>query len=255
MTEKQKNKYENEIDQLFGWLPKSIVEGEYGLSAKAKGILLYLNNRPDDWTFYKSEVMEHFSDGRTSINNGLDELQEKGFLQIDKIRNPETGQWEGQKWTVKMPDNKEEPPESRNPYPGEANPGKPPTNNNNDTKTEGNKKEIQEENTASRGEIKDSKDTDVSDSTTLIEPRKDEEAVSIFLNLFEDYSGLKHYPLDRDTYYEATEKLSEDYYGLGEEDFTEVLIEYFEDFDYSGKRLPRLEYFNKVRDRYFKGVV
>lgn len=50
------------------------------LSFKAKGILLYLLSRPDDWQIYESEIVKHCSDGRDSVRTGLKELEEKHYI-------------------------------------------------------------------------------------------------------------------------------------------------------------------------------
>jgi hypothetical protein len=50
------------------------------ISAKAKGIFTYAMCMPDDWTFYVTELINHFSDGESSIRGGLKELEDKGYL-------------------------------------------------------------------------------------------------------------------------------------------------------------------------------
>jgi len=50
------------------------------LSAKAKGILLYLLSRPDDWQVYEIEIIKHFKDGRDSIRAGVNELRKTGYI-------------------------------------------------------------------------------------------------------------------------------------------------------------------------------
>jgi len=55
------------------------------LSAKAKGILTYLLQLPDDWVIYQEELPNHFKDSITSIRSGINELEENGY--IERIRN------------------------------------------------------------------------------------------------------------------------------------------------------------------------
>lgn len=50
------------------------------LSAKAKGLYAYLYSKPDGWDFAGERIAKDFSDGRLSINNGLKELEENGYL-------------------------------------------------------------------------------------------------------------------------------------------------------------------------------
>lgn len=45
------------------------------LTWKAKGILLYLLSRPDDWQVYESELQKHSADGRDSLKSGIKELE------------------------------------------------------------------------------------------------------------------------------------------------------------------------------------
>lgn len=68
------------------------------ISWKAKGILSYAFSRPDNWSFYKSEMMEHATDGRESLESGLKELRLCGYLHTLVKRNHETGKLEGQEW-------------------------------------------------------------------------------------------------------------------------------------------------------------
>lgn len=50
------------------------------LSFKAKGILVYLLSRPDDWQVYESEIIKHSRDGKDSVRNGIKELIEEGYI-------------------------------------------------------------------------------------------------------------------------------------------------------------------------------
>ena len=50
------------------------------LSAKAKGILLYILSLPDDWDLHINELVTHFTDGEKGIRSGLKELSDKGYL-------------------------------------------------------------------------------------------------------------------------------------------------------------------------------
>lgn len=52
------------------------------LSFKAKGLFVYLLSLPNDWELYKSELIEHSKDKRTSIESAIKELVENGYLKI-----------------------------------------------------------------------------------------------------------------------------------------------------------------------------
>ncbi|HEC2213249.1 TPA: conserved phage C-terminal domain-containing protein [Staphylococcus delphini] len=69
------------------------------LSAKAKGILLYLLSRPDDWKIYTSEIEKNMSDGQKSINSGVNELIKNKYIHRTQKRN-ETGVFKGYEYLV-----------------------------------------------------------------------------------------------------------------------------------------------------------
>jgi hypothetical protein len=57
------------------------------LSAKAKGIYAYLMSLPDNWELKLSELKNHFTDGRDSINNGVRELISAGYITKEWLRD------------------------------------------------------------------------------------------------------------------------------------------------------------------------
>jgi hypothetical protein len=59
---------------------KNVWINDKRLSAKAKGIMIYLCYLPENWTLYASELQKHFTDGKDSIKTGLDELIQFGYL-------------------------------------------------------------------------------------------------------------------------------------------------------------------------------
>lgn len=69
------------------------------LSAKAKGILLYLLSRPDDWKIYTSEIEKNMSDGQKSINSGVNELIKNKYIHRTQKRN-EAGVFKGYEYLV-----------------------------------------------------------------------------------------------------------------------------------------------------------
>lgn len=68
------------------------------LSAKAKGIYLYLQSNRDDWQFYINEIVSNFSDGKRAILNGIKELQENKLLIKTQIKG--TGKFEPCLWIL-----------------------------------------------------------------------------------------------------------------------------------------------------------
>ena len=89
--------YSHKKEDPFVRLDKNIVMNK-SISWKAKGILSYVFSRPDDWKFYKDEMMQHSSDGRVSFDSGIKELEKAGYLYKTRVRNLETNKWEGWEW-------------------------------------------------------------------------------------------------------------------------------------------------------------
>ena len=50
------------------------------ISWKAKGILLYMLSRPDDWKFNIKEISKNAKDGTDSVKYGLQELVKAGYI-------------------------------------------------------------------------------------------------------------------------------------------------------------------------------
>ena len=57
------------------------------ISWKAKGLFCYLLSLPEDWIIYQSELLNHATDGRESLRNAIQELEQLGYLQIKKKRD------------------------------------------------------------------------------------------------------------------------------------------------------------------------
>lgn len=59
------------------------------LSWKAKGIWTYAFSRPDDWEFNIEDLVNQSTDKIDKVNSGLKELEEAGYLERSRIRNPD----------------------------------------------------------------------------------------------------------------------------------------------------------------------
>jgi len=57
------------------------------MSAKSKGILLYLLSLPDDWIIHEIEIVKHFTDGEKSIRTGIRELIKLGYITREQERH------------------------------------------------------------------------------------------------------------------------------------------------------------------------
>lgn len=82
----------------FVMVNKSILDDER-ISYKAKGILIYLLSKPDDWVIYESEIAKHAPDGIKSVKSGIKELIKYKYIHRFKKRN-EKGQFVGYEYHV-----------------------------------------------------------------------------------------------------------------------------------------------------------
>lgn len=73
------NRIQNFTDQPFTIIPNAMIQRK-DMSARAKGLLCYLLSLPKDWVLYRSEVQEHFTEGRDAVYTAFDELIEKGYV-------------------------------------------------------------------------------------------------------------------------------------------------------------------------------
>lgn len=99
------------------------------LTFKAKGILLYLLSRPDDWQIYETEILNHTMDGKDSLKSGIKELEEVGYITRTRKRNNK-GHLNGYEYLVY-----EHPIQSGNSYLGKTDDGKPNIGESDDGKT------------------------------------------------------------------------------------------------------------------------
>lgn len=70
----------------FVTVHKSFIHDD-NLSWKAKGILLYLLSRPDDWQIYETELVRHSTDGLSGLKTGIKELEKVGYIQRTRKRD------------------------------------------------------------------------------------------------------------------------------------------------------------------------
>lgn len=102
---------------------KNFINDE-SISWKAKGILLYLLSKPDDWRVYETDIVKHSTDGRDSVRSAIRELIKAGYIMREKVRN-EKGRIVGSNYVVF-----EVPSKDGFSVNGESNNGKSNTTNN-----------------------------------------------------------------------------------------------------------------------------
>jgi len=98
------NLLHNNIKDNFTRVPNEVINDDR-LTWKAKGLFSYLMSKPSEWQFYMSDIKNNAPDGRDSIQTGLKELEEHGYLQRVK-RMDEEGKFSGWDWDVMLPDNR-----------------------------------------------------------------------------------------------------------------------------------------------------
>ena len=57
------------------------------LSARAKGLWIYLMSLPQDWTLHVEEVNTHFTEGRDAMRSAWQELEKAGYVTKKQIRD------------------------------------------------------------------------------------------------------------------------------------------------------------------------
>ncbi|MBA4535503.1 helix-turn-helix domain-containing protein [Brevibacillus halotolerans] len=97
------------------------------LSWKAKGLLVYLISKPDNWTVVMEDLIKKAKDGRDSVKAGLRELEAAGYISRRQSRD-ENGKFDKMEFLIyEVPqtfDNTDLLPEAENPPTGKSVNGK-----------------------------------------------------------------------------------------------------------------------------------
>jgi hypothetical protein len=107
----------------FGVYSNDVVR-DNRLSYKARGILLELLSRPDNWRVSADALAVEGPDGRDSIIAGLKELRDAGYIITTRVQN-EKGHWSTESVVFDIPQPKPGLPESEKPKSGEPRVGQP----------------------------------------------------------------------------------------------------------------------------------
>lgn len=116
-------------DRGFTQVDNNIIDDKE-LSWKAKGLLVYLLSKPEDWKIYIKNLSQASKDGKTSTNSALKELIEKEYVFKGKVRGKD-GKFKGYRYDVyEIPPRKQEiSPKSENPISENPKNGESPTTN------------------------------------------------------------------------------------------------------------------------------
>lgn len=78
--------YKNNFDKNFTQIHNNLIN-DVRLSMKAKGLLIYLISKPDEWNFSANGISSQMNDGLSAINSTLKELENVGYLKRIKVLN------------------------------------------------------------------------------------------------------------------------------------------------------------------------
>lgn len=128
------------------------------ISAKAKGIMMYLLSKPDGWKIYEKDIVNHMKDGKDSISSGIKELVDRGYIhrELDKQND---GKFSGYNYTVyeTVEDNPHRENRIGKTDNGKTDNGKPATINNNLSNNDLNNIELNNINTLVPTNVDDTK--------------------------------------------------------------------------------------------------
>lgn len=79
------------IEDNFGIAPNKLLNNEK-ISLKAKGLFVYIQSKPDGWSFSAEKIALSHRDGVASVSASLQELEENGYLKRTKMHG-EGGYW------------------------------------------------------------------------------------------------------------------------------------------------------------------
>lgn len=70
--------------------PFTMIDNQFinskNLTSRAKGILLYILSKPDDWKIYETNIANNMADGIENIKAGMKELTTQGYISKEKVR-------------------------------------------------------------------------------------------------------------------------------------------------------------------------
>ena len=85
--------------ERFSIVDNKVIEDER-LSFKARGLLIYMLSKPDDWKFYTEELAKRSNkDGISAIKTALNEIEDAGYL-TRKQGHKKNGKFTSQDWIL-----------------------------------------------------------------------------------------------------------------------------------------------------------
>lgn len=92
------NNFKNKLKANYTQISNSILNDD-DLSLKAKGLLVYLISKDDNWNFSAKGIKSQNNEGLSSINSGLKELEKFNYLLRNKIKD-ENGKFTGIEYII-----------------------------------------------------------------------------------------------------------------------------------------------------------
>lgn len=108
------------LKRCFGTIPHAVLY-DPRISAKAKGLWVYIQAKPEDYNFSSVRMADEMADGIDAIRSGLQELERFGLL-TRKTSKGEDGRFEHEYELMEVP--VPESPARENPAPGKPAPNK-----------------------------------------------------------------------------------------------------------------------------------
>lgn len=71
-------------EQPFTMVENALINNQT-LSWSAKGVLIYLLSKPDGWKVYKADIVNHATNGISSVKSIIKELKCAGYITLSKI--------------------------------------------------------------------------------------------------------------------------------------------------------------------------
>ena len=112
--------------ERFSIVDNKVIEDER-LSFKARGLLIYMLSKPDNWKFHTEELAKHSSqEGLSAVRTALKEIEKCGYLRRKRERSPK-GTFTSQDWL--LTDNPSVAPQAENPHVDKPHVEKPRVDN------------------------------------------------------------------------------------------------------------------------------
>jgi hypothetical protein len=84
----------------FSVLSLEVIDNEKHLSWKAKGVHTYLITRPPDWQINFKDICNRAEDNEWAVRSALKELENRGYLIREQLKNDDGGQYCGYVYRV-----------------------------------------------------------------------------------------------------------------------------------------------------------